>query len=98
MLLEEVTLMPKTFDITESMQRHYPALKDLMTEKEFLHHLVVHEGLEMSETSLRDYRHRDKKFAYIRKGHQIYYPLHVNKQIIREMKDERDDWIGDIND
>jgi N-dimethylarginine dimethylaminohydrolase len=52
----------------------------------------------MSETSLRDYRHRDKKFAYIRKGHQIYYPLHVNKQIIREMKDERDDWIGDIND
>ena len=89
--------MPKTFDITESMQRHYPALKDLLTEKEFMEHLL-NEGLEMSVTSLRDYRHRDKKFAYIRKGHQIYYPLHVNKQIIKELKDEQDDWIGDIND
>mgnify|MGYP001208461513 FL=1 len=78
--------MPKTFDITESMQRHYPALKDLLTEKEFLEHLRD-QGIEMAETALRDYRFRDKKFAYIRKGHQIYYPLHVNKQIIKEMRD-----------
>ena len=77
----------KLFDITESIQRHYPALKDLLTEKQFLQHLLD-EGIEVSETSLRDYRHRDKKFAYVRKGQQVFYPLHVNKQIIRELKDE----------
>lgn len=80
--------MTKTFDITDSINRHYPALTDLLSEKQFSDHLKD-EGVEISETSLRDYRHRDKKFAYIRKGHQVFYPQHVNKQIIKEIKENQ---------
>jgi N-dimethylarginine dimethylaminohydrolase len=76
----------KTYDITNSIKRHYPELEDLLSEKEFKSYLDQ-EGIEISETALRDYRHRDKKFAYIRKGHQVFYPLHVNKQIIKEIKE-----------
>jgi len=75
----------KTYDITETMQRHYPALKDLLTEDQFHQHLLD-EGIKVASSSLRDYRHRDKKFAYVRKGQQVFYPLHVNKQIIKELK------------
>jgi|TARA_X000001388_G_scaffold16328_1_gene10103 hypothetical protein len=75
-----------TMDITQSINRHYPILKDLMTEEEF-RSFLNEEGFEVSKLSLRDYRFRDKKFAYIKKGSHVYYPLHVNKQIIKEMRD-----------
>ena len=77
----------KTFDITPTINRHYPALEDLLSENEF-HDYLLTEGITLSKTSLRDYRHRDVKFAYIRKGQQVFYPLHVNKEIIKEMSDE----------
>ena len=76
-----------TMDITRSINRHYPMLEDLMTEEEFKSYLNK-EGFEVSKLSLSDYRFRDKKFAYIKKGNHVYYPLHVNKQIIKEMRDE----------
>ena len=76
-----------TMGITGSINRHYPMLEDLMTEEEFRSYLNK-EGFEVSKLSLRDYRFRDKKFAYIKKGNHVYYPLHVNKQIIKEMRDE----------
>tara|TARA_R100000781_G_scaffold70576_1_gene44297 strand:+ start:216 stop:464 length:249 start_codon:yes stop_codon:yes gene_type:complete len=81
--------MTKSYDITDPMHRHYPELTDLLSEKEFRSYLDQIEGIEISETSLRDYRHRDKKFAYIKKGHQVFYPLHVNKQIIKEIKENK---------
>ena len=59
-----------TMDITRSINRHYPMLEDLMTEEEFRSYLNK-EGFEVSKLSLRDYRFRDKKFAYIKKGNHV---------------------------
>ena len=75
----------KTFNITNTINRNYPVLKDLLTEKEFYEHLTE-KGLMLSATALRDYRFRDIKFAYIHKGQQVFYPIHVNKEIIKELK------------
>ena len=77
----------KTYNITKAMSRHYPTLDDLLSEQEFRSYLFK-EGINLSKTALRDFRYRDVKFAYIRKGHQVFYPIHVNKEIIKEMRDE----------
>ena len=76
------------FDITETLTHHYPVLEQLLTEREFKEYLH-NNRIEISESSLRDYRHRDKKFAYIKKGHQVFYPLHVNKVILRELAHDK---------
>tara|TARA_R110002012_G_scaffold267174_1_gene450819 strand:+ start:1353 stop:1586 length:234 start_codon:yes stop_codon:yes gene_type:complete len=72
------------YDITETVTRHYPVLADLLTEREFKQYLHD-KNVEITESSLRDYRHRDKKFVYIKKGQQVFYPRQVNELILKEM-------------
>jgi len=73
----------RNYDVTDTVEKYHPILQELLTEKEFLEFLAQH-NIKLKQSSLRDYRHRDKKFAYIKKGQQVFYPKILNNQIIKD--------------
>ena len=73
-----------TMDVTKAIERHYPVLKDLLTEDQF-QQFLCESGIFVSKLSLRDYRYRDKHYAYIKKGNAVFYPIHVNRRIVADI-------------
>ena len=72
----------RNYDVTDTVEKYHPILQELLTEREFLNFLAEHDIPKAQQ--LRDYRHRDKKFAYIKKGQQVFYPRVLNNQIIKD--------------
>ena len=73
----------RNYDVTDTVEKYHPILQELLTEREFLNFLAEHD-IHLKPSSLRDYCHRDKKFAYIKKGQQVFYPRVLNNQIIKD--------------
>ena len=86
-VINGVLISMKTFDVTDTVQKNYPGVSDLLTETEFTDYLAK-KDLEVSPEQLRQYRHRDKKFCYIKRGNSVFYPKFINEVIVREMKAE----------
>ena len=74
----------KTFDGTATFLKQYPGVMDLATENEFSCYLAD-KGIKVTPDQLRQYRHRDSKFVYIKRGNAVFYPKHINEHLVREM-------------
>ena len=75
----------RNYDVTETVTKQHPILQELLTEREFQSYLED-QGVELSTSSLRDYRQRDTKYPYIRQGQQVFYPLYLIKAVLNEFK------------
>ena len=84
-----VKISMKTFDVTDTVQKHYPGVSDLQTETEFTDYLND-KGIKVSPEQLRQYRHRDLKFCYIKRGNGVFYPKFINEIIVREMIEDKE--------
>ena len=51
--------------------------------KEFKEYLLEN-GIEVTPGQLRQYRHRDRKFVYIKLGNHVLYPKHINEHLLEQ--------------
>ena len=76
----------KTYDATETYTKQYPVVLDLASEKEFKEYLLEN-GIEVTPGQLRQYRHRDRKFVYIKLGNHVLYPKHINEHLLEQINE-----------
>ena len=76
----------KTYDATETYTKQYPVVLDLASEKEFKEYLLEN-GIEVTPGQLRQYRHRDRKFVYIKLGNHVLYHKHINEHLLEQINE-----------